>query len=79
MGLMPLPYRQVLEDKGEAFYFVKKTEVRLMKWIMVLLAGVFEITWAVAMKYSNGFKVLVPTIIKVKEGSIITYWSKRYH
>lgn len=34
-----------------------------MKWIMLLLAGIFEIIWAVAMKYSNGFTVLIPSII----------------
>jgi len=39
-----------------------------MKWLMLLLAGIFEIIWAVAMKYSSGFTVLVPSII-----TIITY------
>lgn len=26
-----------------------------MKWLMLLLAGIFEVIWAIAMKYSNGF------------------------
>ena len=30
---------------------------------MLLLAGIFEIIWAIAMKYSNGFSVLIPSII----------------
>ena len=34
-----------------------------MKWLMLLFAGIFEIIWAVAMKYSNGFSVLIPSII----------------
>lgn len=34
-----------------------------MKWLMLLLAGIFEIIWAVAMKYSNGFSVLIPSVI----------------
>ncbi len=34
-----------------------------MKWIMLLLAGIFEIVWAIAMKYSDGFSVLIPSII----------------
>ena len=34
-----------------------------MKWLMLLIAGIFEIAWAVAMKYSNGFSVLIPSII----------------
>jgi len=34
-----------------------------MKWIILLIAGALEITWAVAMKMSNGFTVLIPSII----------------
>jgi len=34
-----------------------------MKWLMLLLAGIFEIVWAIAMKYSNGFSILLPSII----------------
>lgn len=34
-----------------------------MKWVMLLIAGIFEITWAVAMKFSNGFTVLIPSIV----------------
>jgi quaternary ammonium compound-resistance protein SugE len=34
-----------------------------MKWLMLLLAGIFEIIWAIAMKYSNGFSVLIPSIV----------------
>ena len=36
-----------------------------MQWIMLLLAGLFEVTWACAMKFSNGFSVLVPSIVTV--------------
>ncbi len=34
-----------------------------MKWLYLFLAGVLEITWAVAMKKSDGFTVLIPSII----------------
>ena len=34
-----------------------------MKWLYLVLAGALEITWAVAMKKSNGFTVLIPSII----------------
>ena len=34
-----------------------------MRWIYLLIAGALEITWAVAMKMSNGFSVLTPSII----------------
>ena len=33
-----------------------------MRWIYLLIAGALEITWAVAMKMSNGFSVLMPSI-----------------
>lgn len=36
-----------------------------MQWIMLLLAGIFEVSWAIAMKYSNGFTVLLPSVITV--------------
>lgn len=36
-----------------------------MQWILLALAGVFEVAWAVAMKYSNGFTVIIPSIITV--------------
>ena len=36
-----------------------------MQWIMLIFAGVFEVTWAIAMKYSDGFTVLLPSIITV--------------
>ncbi len=34
-----------------------------MKWLMLLFAGIFEIIWAISMKYSNGFTILLPSII----------------
>ena len=34
-----------------------------MQWLMLLLAGILEVVWAISMKYSNGFSVLVPSII----------------
>ena len=34
-----------------------------MKWIYLFIAGALEITWAVTMKMSNGFTVLIPSII----------------
>ena len=36
-----------------------------MEWIALLLAGIFEVTWAVAMKYAEGFTRLIPSIITV--------------
>lgn len=36
-----------------------------MQWIYLLLASFFEVTWALAMKYSDGFTNLWPTVITV--------------
>ena len=36
-----------------------------MKWIMLLLAGVFEVTWACAMKFSEGFTQVISSAVKV--------------
>jgi quaternary ammonium compound-resistance protein SugE len=36
-----------------------------MQWIFLLLAGIAEVTWAVAMKYADGFTRLIPSIITI--------------
>lgn len=34
-----------------------------MAWVYLLIAGVLEVVWAFAMKKSDGFTVLAPTIV----------------
>ncbi|QAU33853.1 multidrug efflux SMR transporter [Janthinobacterium sp. 17J80-10] len=36
-----------------------------MAWIWLVVAGIFEIVWAYAMKQSNGFTRLVPSVVTV--------------
>lgn len=36
-----------------------------MEWVMLLIAAVFEVTWAVFMKMSDGFTKMLPSIITV--------------
>ena len=36
-----------------------------MQWLFLLIAGILEVTWACAMKYSNGFTVFLPSAITV--------------
>lgn len=36
-----------------------------MPWIILLIAGLFEIVWATAMKYSDGFTRPAPTLLMV--------------
>jgi quaternary ammonium compound-resistance protein SugE len=33
-----------------------------MAWIILLIAGLFEIGWAIGLKYTHGFTRLVPTL-----------------
>jgi quaternary ammonium compound-resistance protein SugE len=34
-----------------------------MTWIILILAGLLEVTWAVGLKYTEGFTRLVPTAL----------------
>ncbi len=34
-----------------------------LAWIYLLIAGLLEVVWVAAMKFSNGFTVLVPSVI----------------
>jgi quaternary ammonium compound-resistance protein SugE len=36
-----------------------------MSWVILFLAGLFEITWAIGLKYSHGFTRPVPSVITV--------------
>lgn len=41
-----------------------------MSWILLALAGLFEIGWAVGLKYTEGFTRPVPTILTVASMAI---------
>ncbi len=36
-----------------------------MSWVYLFFAGLFEIGWAIGLKYTNGFTRLVPTLLTV--------------
>jgi quaternary ammonium compound-resistance protein SugE len=36
-----------------------------MAWIILVLAGVFEVAWAVGLKYTEGFTRLLPSVVTV--------------
>lgn len=40
-----------------------------MAWIILLLAGLLEIGWAIGLKYTDGFTKLMPTVLTA--GSIV--------
>lgn len=43
----------------------KIIERRKMHWIYLLIAGFFEISWAVGLKFSHGFTQIVPSVLTV--------------
>lgn len=36
-----------------------------MNWLILLVAGLFEVAWAIGLKYSEGFTRLWPTVFTV--------------
>ncbi|EMF0718206.1 quaternary ammonium compound efflux SMR transporter SugE [Citrobacter sp. Marseille-Q6884] len=36
-----------------------------MSWIVLLIAGLLEVVWAIGLKYTHGFTRLMPSIITV--------------
>jgi quaternary ammonium compound-resistance protein SugE len=46
---------------------------RRMNWFTLLLAGVFEVVWAVALKHSHGFTRIVPSAVTVI-GMAMSVW-----
>ncbi len=44
-----------------------------MQWIILFLAGLFEVFWAIGLKYSVGFTKLVPSVLTVF-GMIISFY-----
>lgn len=44
-----------------------------MAWIYLLVAGVFEIGFAMGLKYSEGFSRPLPTVLKFVAGAISFY------
>ncbi len=43
-------------------------------WLLLLLAGLFEVTWACAMKYSRGFTAWIPTVVTVAGGILSMFF-----
>jgi quaternary ammonium compound-resistance protein SugE len=36
-----------------------------MSWILLFIAGLFEVAWAIGLKYTEGFSKLVPSVLTV--------------
>jgi quaternary ammonium compound-resistance protein SugE len=44
-----------------------------MAWIYLIIAGVFEVVWAIGLKYSQGFTKLYPSLITIG-GMLISFY-----
>lgn len=44
-----------------------------MAWLYLVIAGVFEVVWAISLKFSNGFTRLVPSSVTIA-GMIVSFY-----
>ncbi|MBL4930805.1 quaternary ammonium compound efflux SMR transporter SugE [Clostridium paridis] len=44
-----------------------------MKWLFLILAGLFEVWWAIGLKYSQGFTKFIPSVLTVA-GMIASFY-----
>ncbi|ABV67309.1 suppresses groEL, may be chaperone [Aliarcobacter butzleri RM4018] len=44
-----------------------------MSWGILVLAGIFEIFWAVGLKYTDGFTKLIPSLFTIV-AMLISFW-----
>ena len=44
-----------------------------MKWIYLIIAGLFEVWWAVELKFSEGFTRILPSILTIV-GMILSFY-----
>jgi quaternary ammonium compound-resistance protein SugE len=42
-------------------------------WILLLIAGLLEVVWAIGLKYTEGFSKLIPSVITIT-AMIISVW-----
>jgi len=51
-----------------------------MPWIILFIAGLLEVVWAIGLKYTNGFTRLTPSIINVSAmivSIVLLSWAMR--
>lgn len=44
-----------------------------LSWIVLVIAGVFEVCWAVGLKYTDGFTKLIPSVFTLTTLAISMY------
>jgi quaternary ammonium compound-resistance protein SugE len=54
-------------------YFYVMGECIRMAWVNLVIAGIFEVIWAINLKYSQSFSRLLPSIITIA-GMIVSFF-----
>ncbi|AXX95312.1 MULTISPECIES: quaternary ammonium compound efflux SMR transporter SugE [Arcobacter] len=44
-----------------------------MSWVTLIIAGIFEIFWAIGLKYTDGFTKLIPSLLTIF-AMLISFW-----
>lgn len=44
-----------------------------MAWLYIIIAGIFEVIWAVTLRYSYGFSKLIPSLLTIL-GMIVSFY-----
>ena len=44
-----------------------------MAWVYLIIAGVFEVVWAIGLKYAKGFTKLFPSLITIG-GMLVSFY-----
>lgn len=52
-------------DKTTPFNILKKGKAMLFAWVCLFIAGLLEISWAIGLKYTNGFSNFLPSVFTV--------------
>jgi quaternary ammonium compound-resistance protein SugE len=50
-------------DISSRLFLFGQKGVKNMAWVYLVIAGIFEVVWAIALKYTMGFTRMVPSII----------------
>lgn len=45
-----------------------------MAWTYIFIASIFEVTWAIGLKYSQGFSKLYPSIVTIVAMALSVYF-----
>lgn len=49
----------------------------IMNWLALVVAGIFEIIWAIGLKYTEGFTKLIPSVL-AGLCMVVSFWLLSY-